>query len=551
MKKVNGQEESLVKYFYKNFFNKYTKQYIVILIMLMNISMLSLLQPYLNIQLLDNALPNRNFKLILFLVLCFVILYIYNIIIGYIVQKKCIVLNNSLVEQMKKIIVGKLHHYFFDKCSQERSEKIVILREDVFALLNFANSTIISAIIQGVTLVCYAVFLCRYSFILTGIIFINAVVQVFITLKFVEPLRKSSEEFKKNAENEIGYISETFINMKTISSYCQVENSVRKYSSIIQSFKRISLKNYKIGMKQSILLQLTSLVSLIITILLGTYFIINDRLSIGVFVAFMTSSEIVKSSLSYLVSLNSSIQLARVSANRVYNVLTEYSGETSQGKITDIGTIKEIKFEQLNLHIKDKMLIKDFCYHIKENSKIVICGKNGSGKSTLFNTLLGYCSIDKNQIYLNQFDITDLSTEALRKRISIAFQQSHFFNGSLLDNICLSEEKDDTHEKIYEILDILYLREFVEALPDKLETQMDDVHSLFSGGELQKVGIARAIMRDADLYLFDESFSNIESKHKMKIFHKICEVLGDKIVIFISHDQEILGHHSGQVIHLS
>lgn len=197
--------------------------------------------------------------------------------------------------------------------------------------------------------------------------------------------------------------------------------------------------------------------------------------------------------------------------------------------------IKDILFRDLSLDIDNKKVLDKISFSIGPNEKIAIMGESGCGKSSLVKILLGLNEISSGEILINNINIKEYNIDEIRNKIAYVSQDSYLFNRSIYENIALWDSKKD----IQRALDISMCNEFINIERD-LASAIDGHSNNFSGGEKQRLSIARQLMKDADVYIFDEATSALDKSTEMEVFNNLMRELRDKIVIFISHNPELI-----------
>lgn len=200
--------------------------------------------------------------------------------------------------------------------------------------------------------------------------------------------------------------------------------------------------------------------------------------------------------------------------------------------------IKSIEFR--NVYFKyprtDNYIIEDFNLIIKENERLSLVGLNGAGKTTLMKLLCRLYDVDKGEILINGINIKEFAYEEYLKLFAIIFQDFRLISFSIKDNI---EGLENNHDKLYDAFSRSGIKEKVEELKDKENTYINKYFSkdgiIFSGGEMQKLGIARAIYKDGHIVILDEPTSALDPLAEAEIYYRFNEVIGHKTTIFISH----------------
>ena len=179
-------------------------------------------------------------------------------------------------------------------------------------------------------------------------------------------------------------------------------------------------------------------------------------------------------------------------------------------------------------------VIKNISMSIPSKSFTAIVGESGSGKSTVASLLLKIHDVTKGEILFNGVDIKTLENENIYKRIALISTNSYIFNGSILDNLIIAK-KDATESEINRALISANLKDFVDSLADGLHTNVGEGGTLLSGGQRQRLALARAILADREIYVFDEATSNIDVESEEMILKCINELSKEKTILMISH----------------
>ena len=195
----------------------------------------------------------------------------------------------------------------------------------------------------------------------------------------------------------------------------------------------------------------------------------------------------------------------------------------------------DIKLENVSYsYDKQREILKDINVDIKDKQTVAFVGESGSGKSTITNLLLKVDEVDGGKITLNGINLNDIPFDVLNKKIGFINHNAYIFNTTIRENIIMGK-KDATDEEIYEVLKEANLDGFVKSLPNKLDTKVGEGGNLLSGGQKQRLCLARTIIKNPDIYIFDEATSNIDVESEEKIWDSINKLSKEKTVIIISH----------------
>ena len=209
--------------------------------------------------------------------------------------------------------------------------------------------------------------------------------------------------------------------------------------------------------------------------------------------------------------------------------------QLEEGKQTVISGPLDIRFDHVWFsYRKDTPVIKDLSFEIKQNEKVAIVGPSGCGKTTIVNLLSRFWDVDKGTIYLAGKDIREYTVETLFKQMSVVFQDVYLFNDTIMNNIRFAKP-DASDEEIYAVCQKARCAEFILQLPHGYDTIIGEGGANLSGGEKQRISIARALLKDAPIILLDEATSSVDPENEAEILAAIDALCKGKTVISIAH----------------
>lgn len=234
-----------------------------------------------------------------------------------------------------------------------------------------------------------------------------------------------------------------------------------------------------------------------------------------------------------LSNLSNNLNHTLASGERVLNLLEEKPlvDEVKEGKDVDFenAEVKNVDFSYENEKILTDMNIK-----IEKGRMTIIHGVSGSGKSTLLKLLMRFWDVDSGEIAVSGKDIRKINTSSLRKCQAYVTQDTYLFHDSIASNIAISNP-DATLEEIEKAARKASLHDFIASLPEGYETKLGELGDTISGGEKQRIGLARAFLHDAQLLLLDEPTSNLDSLNEGIILKSLTEGAEDKTIVMVTH----------------
>ena len=338
-------------------------------------------------------------------------------------------------------------------------------------------------------------------------------------------------------------LRERFIGAKIIRAFDNSEKERERFNNIGQDYT----DNYIIINKKFALLSpmAFALMSVIITLIIffGAMKVLNNTLEIGSITA------IVEYSLTTIAALIMSsmvlVQMpkALVSIERIEEVLAVTSEIRDSEDLKDNSYYEDIlkqnpislTFDNVCFRYKgaEKQILKNISFSIKAGERFAIVGATGSGKSTIAKVLLRLNDIESGKILINNVNTLDLPLRCLRNQISYIPQKAYIFSGTIKDNFRFAN-KNMTDEEMVKIAKIAQSYDFIDSLPDKFNSFVAQGGTNFSGGQKQRLSIARALSKEANIYLFDDSFSALDYATDAKLRKELKTFLKDKITIIIA-----------------
>lgn len=224
-------------------------------------------------------------------------------------------------------------------------------------------------------------------------------------------------------------------------------------------------------------------------------------------------------------------------SDKIFNLLDAEIEKIENLTKEEMNLLKDINIEIKNVDFsydKERKVLKNVNVTIPKGKMIALVGESGCGKSTITNLLLKQEKVDSGEITLNGINLNYIPFEVLTKKVGFINHSAYIFNGTIEDNLRMG--KFDANEReINEALKKANLYDFVQSLPEKLQTNVGEGGSLLSGGQKQRLALARTIITNPEIYIFDEATSNIDVESEEKIWRSIYELSENKTVIVISH----------------
>ncbi|BBI27440.1 TPA: ABC transporter ATP-binding protein [Enterococcus faecium] len=270
----------------------------------------------------------------------------------------------------------------------------------------------------------------------------------------------------------------------------------------------------------------------------GGHYIADMTLEVGNLIAFMTYAMQILISFMMLSAIFIMVPRAQASADRINEVLDEKIGihdPENPKTVSFAGKNATLAFNHVNYryHGAEKLALEDIDFQAKSGEIVAIIGGTGSGKTTLVNLIPRLYDIESGSIQINGTDISDMTQYNLRELMSFVPQKAVLFSGTIRDNMQYGKP-DATDEMIWKALEIAQAKDFVSEMEDGLDSHVEQGGGNFSGGQRQRLAIARALVKTADIYVFDDSFSALDFKTDANLRQALKTNMKESITVLVA-----------------
>ncbi len=407
---------------------------------------------------------------------------------------------------------------------------------DVEQIYGSITSAVTSLVREGLTVIFLLSYMFYMNWKLTLIFFAAAPFLAFI-------VKKANKYFKKystNVQGSMGQVTQVageavnaYQEVKIFSGhdYEQTRFADASETNRIQTLKFARVKAISVPVMQMIV---AMAIGALMWVALDPRVI--DGMDFGELMAFMTAASTLAKPMRTLAGINALLQQGIVAAKSIFSVLEQTPEldcgatriERSQGSIS----IRDLSFQYPQ---SDEVVLKHIQLDVKPGESVALVGKSGSGKSTLINLLTRFYDYSDGEILLDGKSIKDYPLDDLRRQIALVSQGVTLFNDTIFNNIAYGCLADKTKEEVYAAAKAAHALEFIEQMPQGMETMIGDDGVMLSGGQRQRLAIARAILKDAPILILDEATSALDTESERYIQDALDNLMKNRTSFVVAH----------------
>ncbi len=359
---------------------------------------------------------------------------------------------------------------------------------------------------------------------------------ITVVLIIRHKLRKMSHRVQDTMADIHQTLSETIDGQRIVKLFGGQQQETQRFKKIINDNRRFTMKFAMAAAASGPAVQMIVAIALAIIVYIATEQAFTGELSVGDFMSFFAAVAMLLGPLKRLVRINEYIQRGLAGCESVFALLDEQievdTGTIALGRASGKLEIRGLKYRYQDSAAE---VLTDINLLIKPGETLALIGASGSGKTTLANLIPRFYQGDEGVIFLDGHDINTISLADLRANISLVSQDIILFNDTIRNNIAYGIKQDADEAAIIAAAKAAHAMEFIQALPEGLDTRIGDKGTRLSGGQRQRIALARALLKDAPILILDEATSALDTESERHIQAALEEIGRDKTCIIIAH----------------
>ena len=364
----------------------------------------------------------------------------------------------------------------------------------------------------------------------------------------------NSRLLKKSRELSPGRLAAQTKLVDAVLEYIQGMSVVRAFhgdkaanQTLNNTIKETENQNFKLERKRipyNVLEQIVLRVTSVLAILLSIWLFLQGNMSLFTCLMMVVSAFLVYSELESAGEMFFMLPMIDASIDRVEEI--DRAPRMDEGGSVQVPKSHDISFDHVDFSYGDRKIIDDVSFTIPEGTTTAIVGPSGSGKTTLTSLMARFWDVNKGSVKLGGIDVKDYSLDSLMSNFSMVFQNVYLFNDSIENNIKFGKP-GASHEEVVAAAKAARCHDFIMALPDGYDTVIGEGGATISGGERQRLSIARAMLKDAPIVILDEATANVDPENEAELQAAIEALTGGKTIIMIAHRLKTV-RHANQIL---
>ncbi len=434
----------------------------------------------------------------------------------------------ELGEHLKKLPMGYFTEGNVGKISSVLSSDMLFIEENVMAKL----ANIMTYIFSAIVLLCFMFWL---KWKLWIIAMLTSILAVFVAQK----MNKVSLKEAKMRQNQNEYLT------NAVLEFVEGISVIKSYNMLGEKSKELS-ENFRLSKQKSIQFEesimpwmfgLSSIYALGTAgiFMAGLYEYLSNSFSQAYLIGALLFVLEIFGPLKALFADSANLTIMDSCLNRI-DALFEQE-ELPDGKVESLPTKGyefEVEYKNVKFYYDENEVLDDISFGLRKNSMTALVGLSGSGKSTIANLLARFWDVKDGGIYLRGTDIRELSIDTLMQQVSMVFQNVYLFNDTIYNNILMGRS-DATEKEVIQAAKQARCYDFIMKLPEKFQTKVGEGGASLSGGEKQRISIARSILKNAPIIILDEATASVDSDNERYIQEAINELVRGKVLLVIAH----------------
>lgn len=500
------------------------------------VSVIGIVYPIITRKMLNELIPQREYRLIIFLGLTLLMLYVIRMLLRYFIQYQGHMMGVKMQAQMRREMfehLEKLSYSFYDK--HETGKIMSRMTNDLMDISELAHHGPENIIITSISVLTSFVYLGFIDWWLTLLIFICIPFMLVVVYLLRTRMRNAFMKSRQSIAQINASLENSISGIRVTKAFTNAEKEKVKFEKGNSEFVEARRDAYKaMGQFHSTTSFITDVFNVVVLIG-GGLFLYADKINFGDYSAFIVSVNIFLTPVTTLINFMEQYQNGVTGFERFVEIM-DTEPEKDSTDAVDAGRLEgHIEFKNVSYgYDAENDVLKNVNLNIEKGEKFALVGPSGGGKTTICHLIPHFYDVEAGSILIDGKDINSFTRESLRRNIGIVQQDIYLFNASIRDNILYGRE-DASDDEVIEAAKRANIHDYIMSMPEGYDTQIGERGVRLSGGQKQRLSIARVFLKNPSILILDEATSALDNTTEIMIQKSLDELCKDRTTLVVAH----------------
>ncbi len=445
-------------------------------------------------------------------------------------------LSSNMVHDLRTSVFEHIHAMSVSFTNDHKvGDLISRVSNDTNRVKNFIQGEATECVNQFLTLLAVGIYLFFINWKMALIVILPAPLIVLFMRAFRRKTHKIYRRLWRLSGKCSAVLQDILSGIRVVKTFGTEDKEIDRYKAVCNSYKNLCVSNEVFWNTISPLIRILTTLSHLALMLAGGLYILHSKMDAGTLVQFTTYATMIYGPINYMISLPRSIADAVAAAARVFDILDNEPNVRDTDKAVELDIKGNVEYQDVFFGYKSyQAVLENIDLSVKSGEMIGLVGHSGSGKSTVINLLLRFYDPDSGRILIDGVDLRDISQRHIRSQIGVVLQETFLFSGSIFENVVYSKP-DATYEEVIRACKMANAHDFIMKFPDGYDTRIGQNGQTLSGGEKQRIAIARAVIHDPKILILDEATASLDTESEKLVQEALRRLVKNRTTFAIAH----------------
>lgn len=445
-------------------------------------------------------------------------------------------LSSNIIHDLRTRVFSHIHSMSVGFTGDQKTGDLISrVSNDTNRVKNFIQNEAITCVNQFLTLIVVGFYLFFIDWKMALIVIIPTPLIVIFMNTCRRKTRKTYRRLWRFSGKCNAVLQDILSGIRVVKTFGTEKKEIDRYKSICETYKKMCMNNELFWKTVQPLLGILTSFAHLALLLSGGIYILGGKMDAGTLVQFTTYASMIYGPINYMISLPKSIADAVAAAARVFDILDTEPDIKDIESAVKLDINGDVEYRNVSFGYKSyQTVLEDINLSVKRGEMIGLVGHSGSGKSTMINLLLRFYDPDAGGIYIDGINLKNISQEYIRNQIGVVLQETFLFSGTIYENITYSKP-DATLEEVINACKLANAHDFIMKFPDGYDTKVGQNGQNLSGGEKQRIAIARAVIHNPRILILDEATASLDTQSEKLVQEALQKLVKNRTTFAIAH----------------